>query len=626
MSYLDLTRLNFKGFFQADVSSINNTIQNYDITTFDPTVSPLAWNPVGTGSFRLLDCRISGGAIDGVAVTVADPGLGVTLENAAMRVAGKLVDLDPQQQMVSQIWGMKVRLAIGENLTVFNGEYLPAAFTNVWGRQQNTQPNDQSAGAVYQSILHDVSWLELGNSALLKAVRDTSPTGCLSINMNVYGYSYDDTNDNPRFTMGQVVGSIGPYYPDEPKHFVVGRQMLPNKGSTFNDFTCVLHENRHKISVDLGNALMLIDATEGLLAKGDLILAAYKVKEHGRHKSVTPEQIEIIGVITEAEYTAPEWYGRTAAIVDFDYAANPWLVANIGSHSLLLLGPHIGPQHNLSYPVHVQESLGGLYVRADNFVIRLNPGQSAPIDLYASQYGKPLSNAAIKVGIDPHLLRADTGQPATSTPLNAIEMPNNVSTDAHGKASFFITASSAGPGNPRAYIDGQVYGIGYGLATLPRHYVSNHLNFISLLAFDAMPIPDAPTWYQDIQPILKQYANLYPIMSKYLVNLAEYTSVIGHLPILTLAFSLPIENPNHMPVTRDLSEHKRSMILKWMNNRGPDGLPLLGMPPLPETASTAVTPVLPATVPSTPLEHDDIGKTGLMKKIIERHNAARDIA
>jgi hypothetical protein len=44
--------------------------------------------------------------------------------------------------------------------------------------------------------------------------------------------------------------------------------------------------------------------------------------------------------------------------------------------------------------------------------------------------------------------------------------------------------------------------------------------------------------------------------------------------ILTLAFSLPIEDPNHVPVTHYLLNAKRAMILQWMD--GCDGRPAGG--------------------------------------------------
>ena len=132
--------------------------------------------------------------------------------------------------------------------------------------------------------------------------------------------------------------------------------------------------------------------------------------------------------------------------------------------------------------------------------------------------------------------------------------------------------------NPRGYVDGQLYGIAYQLTTQPAQTIASFWNFISVLAFSPFQAPASPTWYADIQPILTQYGNLYPIMSKHLVDLGDYDSVVSHLKILKLAFSLPVEDPNHMPVTRDLSDAKRDMILHWMDSPGADGLPLKGAP------------------------------------------------
>src|SRR6185503_14329525 len=128
--------------------------------------------------------------------------------------------------------------------------------------------------------------------------------------------------------------------------------------------------------------------------------------------------------------------------------------------------------------------------------------------------------------------------------------------------------------NPRGYIAGQLYGIDYQLADQPAGYLSNVMNYISVLVFDNKVVPEKPTWYQDIQPLFTQYGNLYPIMSKYVVDLNNYDSVVERISILKLAFSLPIGDPNHMPVTRDLSAGDRDTILKWLSN------PLLGSPPI----------------------------------------------
>jgi hypothetical protein len=96
-----------------------------------------------------------------------------------------------------------------------------------------------------------------------------------------------------------------------------------------------------------------------------------------------------------------------------------------------------------------------------------------------------------------------------------------------------------------------------------------------------------------MQPIFQQYANLYPVMQRFL-NLASYDDICAHrnLQLLRMAFSLNESDPNVMPVTRDLSGAKRKAILKWLTDVGADGKPLLGarvlesLPPANRATST----------------------------------------
>jgi hypothetical protein len=143
-----------------------------------------------------------------------------------------------------------------------------------------------------------------------------------------------------------------------------------------------------------------------------------------------------------------------------------------------------------------------------------------------------------------------------------------------------------------------------------------------VLVFSPFQAPAKPAWFPDIQPILQQYGNLYPIMSKHLVDLGNYDSVVEHLKILELAFSLPVEDPNHMPVTRDLSDSKRYMILAWMRTPGADGLPLKGTAP--RAAAVAAAPM--ATVPQVAVHLEPLqtaGKTAVLLEYEARRKAAR---
>src|SRR5262245_51772821 len=106
MSYLDAARLHFTGWFQADVSTINNDVRFYQNSSFVPEYQQLnqngSWNPEGTAIFRLLDCAVTGAFLNGRQCTTPsdDTVIGMSVQNAADRAPGKLVDLDPQQQMV----------------------------------------------------------------------------------------------------------------------------------------------------------------------------------------------------------------------------------------------------------------------------------------------------------------------------------------------------------------------------------------------------------------------------------------------------------------------------------------------------------------------------------------------
>jgi hypothetical protein len=50
-----------------------------------------------------------------------------------------------------------------------------------------------------------------------------------------------------------------------------------------------------------------------------------------------------------------------------------------------------------------------------------------------------------------------------------------------------------------------------------------------------------------------------------IVDLANYSSVTSRLPALRNVFDTPVDDPNYMPVTRDLSRAKRTMIRRWLD-------------------------------------------------------------
>src|SRR5690242_11387170 len=100
MSYLDLPRLSFSGTFFADPPGYES------------------WNPGGSAFFRFVNCRITGAVgPDGApaAPGSGDPVLGAevaTPQQPPTRVA-KIVDLDPDQQSITQLVGVVVTVTLG---------------------------------------------------------------------------------------------------------------------------------------------------------------------------------------------------------------------------------------------------------------------------------------------------------------------------------------------------------------------------------------------------------------------------------------------------------------------------------------------------------------------------------
>src|ERR1043165_3731974 len=114
MSYLNPARIHFAGRFRADVSTVNNDDTHFDAATFTPNDQDYGnsngwWQPSGTGAWRLCDCAITSAAWDGnfAKSGAGDPVVGMSLKNSGDRVDAKLVDLDPDQQMVSMIFGLE---------------------------------------------------------------------------------------------------------------------------------------------------------------------------------------------------------------------------------------------------------------------------------------------------------------------------------------------------------------------------------------------------------------------------------------------------------------------------------------------------------------------------------------
>jgi hypothetical protein len=583
MSYLHPIRLHFAGRFRADVATVNNRPAHFNNDAFTPALQlPLSgaadrtnWQPAGTAAWRLLDCRVTRACrADGsFAATLAEDGtVGLSVRDAGDRVSAKIVDLDPQQQGVSMIFGLIVRLVDAQGQTILQGEFEPNAF---FGLQTARVPPGQGfpGSAYFQSVLRNVEWGALAATPCLQQMKQASAAGMLSIKFITDSYRTGGLLQG----YGRIVGTIGPHIAGEPRTFVMGRHLAPTdpENQPFAHVMCRVDTERRKVLVDVGNALPMKTAEGDFEDRGDIALAVN-----------TPGGASAIGSLP---YREADSYANTAGIYELP-AGRTLTDAELAALAQNPLQLTAQPAGATAAPV-ANESADGVYVRPEHFVFRLDPGATETTDLIVTKFGTPFAGATVQTGAQPFSLPAQSPLPELSTSGAA---------DANGRIR--LTIKAVGPPNPRGFIDGQVYRIFFavqGAATQPFDFDED--NFISLLAFNPTPMPAFPTW-EDVHPILEQYSNLYPRphgpdpyapfagrpASHPVVDLNDYDSVAGFARHIRRALELPVDHPNHMPVTRDLSEAKRMMLLKWLREPGADGKPRRdGVPAMPTAAVAA---------------------------------------
>ena len=227
MSYLTGPRLVFAGQFMAQPSTVNNDLTHFNNQTFTPSDQvPGAgntngwWNPNGGGQFGFVGCVVQQ-VVYGDGTTCSDsavePIIGATVNSSP---SGKIVDLDSQNQGVSTVFGFGVSVTPSTPNTGFSGQFTPAPFADIW---PNANLGMALGQAFYQSVLvlEMDQWLGIGSSRFLQELSAGGTPNQLSIRFNVDNYNMDSTSES--FTLGRVVGSIGPYTEGEPIHFVAGR-------------------------------------------------------------------------------------------------------------------------------------------------------------------------------------------------------------------------------------------------------------------------------------------------------------------------------------------------------------------------------------------------------------------
>src|SRR5882724_2369870 len=319
MSYLNPLRMHFAGKFQAGPSTVNNDTTHFNNATFLPEYQKRPngwWNPDGDADWRFIGCQVTAAFLgDGKPVPAGDPFLSCIVADSDTTVAAKIVDLDPQQQLVSQVWGLQVRICDAQGNTLLRGTYDTAAFVDIWDRSAGGG-GDIGAGAAYQSILSDLEWGQIDAYPFLKQLHDSAKDNLLSIKFNVDGYNMNF--QSPDFTRGRIVGTIGPTDASSPRHFILGRHFMTvaapggnffNPQGKINFCAATVDESAGKVYLDVGNALPTVNAGGDPVDLGALNLVCLLPPDSSGNP-VPPVPIDQI------PYLNPGWYATTAGVIE----------------------------------------------------------------------------------------------------------------------------------------------------------------------------------------------------------------------------------------------------------------------------------------------------------------------
>ncbi len=439
MSYLHTPRLIFTGDFRADVSTVNNDTAHYNNTTFKPNFQEYGpsgtngwWNPEGGATFTFLDCKVQQITLpEGSSLSdpAADLIIGKAVGNPTDRSPGKMVDLDPDEQGSSELWAVVLRISDTGGEMMLQGNIKPTAFRDLQTRQhQGAEINGQALGGTWTSVLTEVEWGEkAADSPFLVKLRSATRGNKLSLNLNAYGYYYAHAADG-RFSLGKICGAIGPWFENEPELFASARRLngvvqiltIPDAGRRppkiyFNESNFLFEKESKRLTLDLGGSFPVASALGRISNSQRLVLAAAKdtVSYVPDLDLQTLEESDFIPV-GEVNYKTTDWLNKTGGIAVFNELSDE-AIAQLEEHQLLLLTPLIYDPGK--YVVIARETIGGYLARADNFVQRLDSGQTNDVVFYAYQWGRPLADTGINVTMMP---RTDDTPVGPGNPISII--------------------------------------------------------------------------------------------------------------------------------------------------------------------------------------------------------------
>lgn len=573
MSYLSLPRLIFSGQFQIDrlpVGIETNQFSNCSLpeTPLDKPLIGLC-NLDSGSSFRLKKLMVKS-AQTTTGSAVSDTATDYFLMPQSQSAMATLIKLDPEVESGPAIWGLSIVLTDGKQ-EFMRADYLPASARDVVAAR-----TEKDTVTKFTSVLTNVCWpADTGSSDVLAELRRSAQSNGNKLSINMMTYDYSAAN-----FIGNVVGSIGAWSQGQPERFVLGRrfavaataQTETPEGVGFFDA-----EVNDQVSLDLGNALPFKRDSGDFSDLDPISVVVLKTADEvagvpdslesvnagiSQNQEIDNTEFELLG---DVAYRDKDWLTTTAGIADI---AIPAAAKDLVNHRpLALVSPATTPG---KFKVLIRETVGGLFVRADQIEFRVDTLAKKDVivdaTLYTSKYGKPVSGYTVDLasfeGDNPGV----AAKSGVGTSVGVLAFSEQVVTGDDGSVSFPVRVSN--PGQPRHTVDGQIYRIHYnfsadGLSPIPL------MDTFTFHIRGAYIPPDKPSWGDHIDPIMKQYGALYNTMRDALFGNTDLQIIEKHARLLKFAFERPQADPEHLPATRDLSSGKRQTVLAFLDQHIP---------------------------------------------------------
>nr|AEA09213.1 hypothetical protein Lip018_ORF002 [uncultured Acidobacteriota bacterium] len=606
MSYLDIPHIHFGGLFWAAPSTINNITTNYDPSVrlenqsgqYNENV--VLWNALGVAQFYLQNCSVLGGVdssgkfIDSgsdplIGAPIITPAPLTPMSDGASGIYDipKMVDLDPDQQGRTELYGMRFQITLPAGGT-FGGPMSIPQLRELGPRVTLTKVGGSfSAVGQFMGSIVQPEW-PAGDSGseLVRQLKAACTNGvAVSLTVDLHWNFPQISQNGLMFCYGRVHGTMGPLRPGETGQTLYGRRMFA-PSSAAPPPAPVLSKAPPAPAVaappwNAGYAAMSPVNLPSVISVDLGLAIPLAVQKDAMPPGVNGTPQFEMGITIGSTDSSGEFTPLANGAVAFgDYVQisamekNCYCWRNSGVFTVLLAAGEA--QRLQSQPLAVQvnntmvlqEIPSGVWVQFSQLSTRMPlPGASASIPMLVTQYGAPYPNyapAAFSIQVSEWVQQGGqwTNQVVPSTDLKIVAYQPAQTDDAGAIAMNLATqVSQMDLSALRADLESRVYFV--TPPTDPSIDIADDGLPVSMLVWQPFTAPANPSWVDDIQPVMGAYARLYPGM-KEKVDIGDRTAAQSNAGAIAARMSLPVAHPAYMPVTRDMTPAKVQMIADFM--------------------------------------------------------------